>query len=335
MSPPIKSVALAITGLGLVLTVTLLVAALTAQAQSPGRVWRIGHLDGTSPMARAALLTAFKDRLQEMGYAPSQYVLDSQYAEGDDARLGGLAADLIRGKPDVIITAGPQPAFAAAKSTSAIPIVFIGVGDPVGTGLVPNLSRPAGNITGVTMITVELAGKRLELLKEAVPAAGRIAILWNPANPVNERELKEAQAAAAALSVTLVPVEIRSPDDLEGAFAAASRDRARAVLVFSSPITFLNRPRVAGAALKQHLPALCALREYAMAGCLLSYGPSFPDMFRVAAIYVDKILQGARPGDLPVEQPTKFELVVNRKTATALGVTLPPSLLLHADQILE
>jgi putative tryptophan/tyrosine transport system substrate-binding protein len=311
----------------------LVAAPLAAEAQSPGRVWRIGHLDGTSPMARAARLSAFKDRLQEMGYAPSQYVLDSRYAEGDDARLAELAADLVRGKPDVIITAGPQPAFAAARATTTIPIVFIGVGDPVGTGLVPSLARPDGNITGVTLITVELAGKRLDLLREAVPAAGRIAVLWNPANPVNARELKEAQAGA--LSVTLMPVEIRSSDDLENAFAAASRDRAHAVFVLSSPITFLNRPRVAGAALKQRLPALCALREYAVAGCLLSYGPNFPDMFRVAASYVDKILKGARPRDLPVQQPTEFELVINLKTARALGLRIPPSLLLQADQVIE
>jgi len=150
---------------------SFLAAPLAAEAQQAGRVWRIGHLDGTSPMARAALLTAFKDRLQEMGYAPSQYVLDSRYAEGDDARLAELAADLIRGKPDVIITAGPQPAFAAARATTTIPIVFIGVGDPVGTGLVPSLARPGGNITGVTLVTVELARKRLDLLGDAVPAA--------------------------------------------------------------------------------------------------------------------------------------------------------------------
>jgi putative tryptophan/tyrosine transport system substrate-binding protein len=185
------------------------------------------------------------------------------------------------------------------------------------------------------LITIELAGKRLDLLREAVPAAGRIAVLWNPANPVNARELKEAQAGAAALSVTLMPVEIRSSDDLENAFAAASRDRAHAVFVLSSPITFLNRPRVAAAALKQRLPALCALREYAVAGCLLSYGPNFPDMFRVAASYVDKILKGAKPGDLPVEQPTKFELVINLKTAKALGIKRPNSILLRADKVIE
>ena len=318
-----------------VITGGLLAAPLAAEAQPAGKVWRIGHLDGTSPTARALLLTAFKDRLQEIGYAPSQYVVDSRYAEGDDARLAELVADLVRGKPDVIITAGPQPAFAAARATATIPIVFIGVGDPVGTGLVPSLARPGGNITGVTLVTVELARKRLDLLRDAVPAAGRIAVLWNPANPVNARELKEAQAGAAARSVTLVPLEIRSSDDLEDAFAAARRDRAQAVFVLSSPITFLNRPRVAAAALKHHLPALCALREYALAGCLESYGPSYADMFRVAASYVDKILKGAKPADLPVEQPTKFELVINLKTATALGLTIPPSLLQRADQVID
>ena len=313
----------------------LLAAPLAAQTQQGTRVVRIGYLDGSSPSSRTTLLAAFKDGLRELGYAPSQYVIDSRYAEGYDERLPELAADLVRDKPDVIFAVGPPPALAAARATSMIPVVFVGVGDPVGTGLVPNLSRPPGNVTGITLLAVELAAKRLEILKEAVPRVARVAIIWNPANPVNAREFKEAQAAASALAVTLLPVELRSPDGLDVALNAATRDRADAVWVLSSPVTFLNRPRIVGYMAQHRLPTMCALREYALAGCLASYGPSYADHFRRAASLVDKILKGAKPADLPVEQPTKFELVINMKTAKALGLTIPPSLLQRADQVIE
>jgi putative ABC transport system substrate-binding protein len=304
-------------------------------AQQAARVWRIGYLDGSSPSARTTLIDAFKDRLRELGYAPSEYVLDSRWAEGYDERLPGLAAELVRDKPDVIVTVGPQPAFAAAQATKTIPIVFVGVGDPVGTGLVSNLARPPANVTGVTLLAIELAPKRLETLKQAVPGAVRVAILWNPANPVNERELQQARLAAGSLGVTLIPVEFRNPEELDEAFAATARYRPDAVFVLSSPVTFLNRPRIADFALKQRLPMICALREYAFSGCLMSYGPSYADHFRRAAYFVDRILKGAKPGDLPVEQPTKFEFVINLKTAKALGLTVPQSLVLRADEVIQ
>ncbi len=313
----------------------LFAAPLTAEAQQAGKIWRIGYLDGSSPSARGTLIEAFKDRLRELGHAPSQYVLDSRYAEGYDERLPELAADLVRGKPDVIFAVGPPPALAAARATSTIPVVFVGVGDPVGTGLLPSLARPPGNVTGITLLAVELAGKRLAILKEAAPRATRVAIIWNPLNPTNERELKEARAAAATLGVTLLPVELRSPDDLDAALAAAVRDRAEAVWLLSSPVTFSNRPRITGYVNQRRLPTMCALREYAFAGCLVSYGPSYADHFRRAAGYVDKILKGAKPADLPVEQPTKFELVINLKTAKALGLTIPKSVLLRADEVIQ
>src|SRR5262249_53188424 len=247
----------------------------------------IGHLDGTSPSARTSLLEAFKTGLRELGYDPSQYVIDSRYAEGYDDRLLELAADLVRGKPDVILAVGPPPASAAARATKTIPVVFVGVGDPVGTGLVPSLARPPGNVTGITMLAVELAAKRLATLKEAVPGASRIATLWNPGNPVNQRELNEALAAATGLGVTLHPVELRRPDEFEAAFDAVTRNRPDALFVLSSPATFSNRSRITGFATTHRLPAICALREYALAGCLLSYGPSYADHFHRAAGYVD------------------------------------------------
>jgi putative ABC transport system substrate-binding protein len=313
----------------------LLAAPLAAEAQQRTRVVRIGYLDGSSPSARTSLVAAFKDGLRELGYTPDQYVIDARYAEGYDERLPELAADLVRDKPDVIFAVGPPPALAAARATSTIPVVFVGVGDPVGTGLVPNLARPPGNVTGITLLAVELAPKRLEILKEAVPRVAQVTIIWNPANPVNAREFKEAQAASARLGVRLLPVELRSPDDLDVALTAATRSRTDAVWILSSPVTFLNRPRIVGHMSQHRLPAMCALREYALAGCLVSYGPSYADHFRRAASVIDKILKGAKPGDLPVEQPTKFELVINLKTAKALGLTIPPALLQRADAVIE
>ena len=304
-------------------------------APAYAEILRIGCLDGSSQSARMTLLAAFRDRLRELGYAPNQYVIDGRYADGHDELLPRLAADLVSDKPDVIFTVGPQAASAAAQATSKIPIIFVGVGDPIGTGLVPNLARPPGNITGVTLLAVELAAKRLDLLKAAVPGAARITIMWNPGNPVNGRELKEARNAAAALGVSLLPGEIRNADEIEEAFAVAIRNRADAVFVLSSPITFLNRPRIATLATTHRLPAICALREYALAGCLMSYGPSYADHFRRAASLVDKILKGAKPGDVPVEQPTKFELIINLKTVKALGLTIPLPLLGRADEVIE
>ncbi len=320
----------------LLVVITAFVAApLVAQVQQPAKIWRIGYLDGSSPSARTTLVAAFKDRLRELGYAPSQYVLDSRWAEGYDERLPSLAAELVRDKPDLIFTVGPLSASAAAQATKTIPVVFVGVGDPVGTGLVPSLARPPANVTGITLLAIELAPKRLEALKQAVPGAARVAILWNPASPVNERELKEARAAAGPLGVTLVAVEFRNPEELDEAFVATMRQRPDAVFVLSSPVTFLNRPKIADFGLKHRLPMICALREYALSGCLMSYGPSYIDHFRRAAGYVDKVLKGAKPADLPVEQPTKFELVVNLKTAKALGLAISQSLLLRADEVIE
>jgi putative tryptophan/tyrosine transport system substrate-binding protein len=236
---------------------------------------------------------------------------------------------------DVIFAIGPPQALAAAKATNRIPIVFVGGGDPVAMGLVKSLARPGGNLTGLTFVTVELASKRMQLLKDAVPIAKRVAVLWNPNNVVNKLELEKATTTAEALALTPLPIEIRVLDDIEGAFTAMTRQRADAALVLSSPLTFPNRPRIVEAALRARMPTLGALREYSEAGVLMSYGPSYADHCRRAATYVDQILKGAKPADLPVQLPTTFELVLNLKTAKALGLEVPATLLARADEVIE
>jgi len=314
----------------LIATVALLAVPLMASAQVGPKTATIGFLSGSSASAQSAVVAAFKERLAELGYGPGRYVLETRYAEGYDARLPELASDLVRLKSDVILTVSPPAALAAARATSTIPIVFVGVGDPVGSGLIPNPAHPPRNITGVTLLAVELAAKRLELLKEAVPRAARVGIIWNPNNPVNVLEFKEAQAAAAQLGITVVPFELRSPDEIDTVLASAKRTGVDAVWMMSSPVTFQNRQRITGYLVQNGLPAICALREYAVAGCLVSYGPSYVDHFRRAAAMIDKVLKGATPLP-PVEQPTQFELVVNPKTAAALGLTVPQRLLVRAE----
>jgi putative ABC transport system substrate-binding protein len=262
-------------------------------------------------------------------------VIDARWAEGYDERLPALAAELVRDKPDVIFTVGPLSATAAAKATQSTPIVFVGVGDPVGSGLVASAAKPSGNVTGVTLLAIELAPKRLEVLKQALPTTARVSVLWNPANIVNQRELKEAQAAAGSLGLLLSTAEFRSPEELDNAFVVARGHNPDAVFVLSSPVTFVHRARIADFALKHKLPMICALREYAMAGCLISYGPSYADHFRRAAGYVDKILKGAKPAELPIELPRSFELVVNLKTAKALGIAITKELLQRADEVVQ
>jgi putative ABC transport system substrate-binding protein len=224
---------------------------------------------------------------------------------------------------------------AAAKATDKIPIVFVGGGDPVQMGLVKSFAHPGGNATGLTFVTVDLASKRIQVLKEAIPSAKRVAILWNPDNTINKLELKEATTTAEALALTPIPIEIRVLDDIDGAFSGMANQSVDAALVLSSPLSFPNRPRIAASALKAGIPTLGALREYAQAGLLISYGPSFADHCRRAATYVDAILKGAKPADLPVQLPTTFELVINMKTARTLGIEVPPTLIARADEVIE
>jgi putative tryptophan/tyrosine transport system substrate-binding protein len=309
---------------------------LGGHAQQAKRIFKIGLMESGAPSSGPHLLAAFQRGLRELGYIEGQDIfIERRYAEGRPERLPQLAEELVRFGVDVIFAIGPPPTLAAAKATSTIPIVFVGGGDLVELGLIKSYARPGGNVTGLTLVAVELAAKRIQLLKEAAPTAMRIAIPWNPDNPINKLELNEATTAASTLGLTLLPIEIRTPEDIESAFGAMTRDGVDAVLLLSSPLTFPNRARLAELALMARLPMLVPLREYVEAGFLLSYGPSYAEHCRQAATYVDQILKGAKPGDLPVQLPKTLQLVINLKTAKALGLTVPPTLLARADEVIE
>jgi putative tryptophan/tyrosine transport system substrate-binding protein len=304
-------------------------------SSQPKKVWRIGYIEGGGPATRPNLVAAFKRRLNDLGYDDAQYTFDPKYAEGRDDRLAALAAEILAGRPDAVLAVAPQPAFAVAKATSTVPIVFVGVGDPVGTGLVASLAKPGGNVTGLSVMAVELTGKRLELLKEVVPTAKQVGVLVSAGNPVNKLELKEANAAAAKLGLVLHPFEVRVAEDFASAFAAFTAQRADAVFVLSSPLVFPNQKIIADSAVKANIPTVCALREYALAGCLIAYGPKYVEHFRRAAEMIDLIFKGSKPADLPVEQPTRFEHLVNLRTAKALRLSIQESFLLRADEVIE
>jgi ABC-type uncharacterized transport system substrate-binding protein len=320
------------------LTLGALAAPLAADAQQAGKVPRIGFLSLTSPSDRPFLLDAFRQRLRELGWVEGQNtVIDYRYAEDRVDRLPDLAAELVRLKVDLIIaSAGTQVATAAKNATETIPIVMIFVRDPVGTGLIASLARPGGNVTGASGTAgLEMFAKQLDLLKETVPKIRRVAILSNPANAYHQLAIREVNVAARSLGVQLQLLEARGPNEFDGAFAAMAKERVGALLVLSDAIFSSHRTRLADLAARSRLPAAYGVRESVEAGGLMSYGPSLLDSYWRAATYVDKILKGAKPADLPVEQPTKFELVINMKTAKALGLTIPQSVLLRADQVIE
>jgi ABC-type uncharacterized transport system substrate-binding protein len=313
----------------------LLAAPLVARAQQPEKVYRIGYLFYGSP-GRSPELDAFRQGLRELGCIEGQNTtIEYRFANGDVGRLPGLAAELVRLNPDVIVTPGTPAALAAKQATGTIPIVFAGVADAVGAGLIASLARPGGNITGLTGISAELGGKRLELLKEIAPKASRVAVLYNPADRSNVLVLKGLQASAPALGLTLLPLEVRKAADIEGAFAAMSRKRAQALFGATGVLTTEHRKAIVDLAARSRIPAMWGDREFVEAGGLMSYAVSFYDQIRRAATYVDKILKGAKPADLPVEQPTKFDLVINLKAARALGLTIPQSLLLRANEVIQ
>jgi putative ABC transport system substrate-binding protein len=316
----------------------LLAAPLASEAQQADRVYRIGIL-GNVPLSdpgSARLWGAFADGLRDLGYVDGRNItLENLSSEGQYERLPTLAADLVRHKVDVIVAPAVQNVMAAKQVTQTIPIVMVSVGDPVGNGLVASLARPGGNVTGTSFLTSALVGKQLELLKQITPHVSRLAFLVNPANPGLPLALEEAKAAAHSLGVQLQAVEARRPADLERAFAAMTRERAGAFFVPWDGFFLVHLARIVQLAAKTRLPAMYGHRGYVDAGGLACYGPSARESFRQAAVYVDKILKGAKPADLPVEQPTKFELVINLKTAKALGLTIPPSLLQRADQVIE
>ena len=311
---------------------------LAVQAQQPGKVPRIGFLSwGSLASGPDSYRDAFLQGLRERGLIEGQnFAIEYRSAEGRRDRLLDLAAELVRLKVDVIITSTTPAIQAARQATSTIPIVMAVAGDPVGTGLVASLARPGGNITGLTLLAPELAGKRLELLKETLPKLTRVAVLWNSSSTAMIHTFREAQVAAQALSLKHQSMEVQGdPSDFERAFLAITRERPDGLFVTLDPFTSLHRRRIVELAAANRLPAMYELREFVDAGGLMAYGPSILDMWRRSATFVDKILKGAKPADLPIEQPTKFELVVNLKTAETLGIKIPQSILLRADRVID
>ena len=306
---------------------------LGAEAQQAGKVWRIGYLSLPTAEFDRSWVAAFQQGLRRPGYVEGKnLIIERRHAAGRRERLGDLAAQLVRLPVDVIVTYGGIAE--AKRATSTIPIVMAVHADPVGAGLVASLSRPGGNVTGLSDFHGGTVTKRLELLKEVVPSASRVAMLLNPANPMFVSQLKDVQAAAPALGMTVLPFEVSGPGDIDRAFTAIGQARPGALLLLPDS-TFGDHRRLAELAMKHRLPAIGTVRQFADAGLLMAYGTSFADLWRRAATYVDKILKGANPGDLPVEQASKWELVVNRKTARLLDLTIPPSVLLRADQLID
>jgi putative ABC transport system substrate-binding protein len=314
----------------------LLAAPLAAEAQPAGRVPRIGILPGGPLAPRVHQWDAFRQTLRELGYTEGQNIIlefRPPAREGDP--FENLAADLVRLKVDVIVATSERAIRAARQATSTIPIVMCPSRDPVREGFVASLARPGGNITGLSILTVDLTGKRLEILREIVPKASRVAVLWTPGPGGAEDQFRAAELAARALGVELVSLEASRDDDLEKAFEAAARSGAGALLVLGSPNFFGLRARITELSQKRRLPGMYWLPSFAHAGGLVVYGPSDTEYYRRAAMYVDRILKGAKPADLPVEQPMKFELIINLKAARALGLTIPRAVLLRADQVIE
>jgi putative ABC transport system substrate-binding protein len=300
-------------------------------------MWRIAYLGNSSAVLESELVAAFRQGLRDLNYVEGQnVVIEFRWAEGQYDRFPTFVAEAIQTKVDVIVTAGTPAALAAKEGTRTIPIVMAVIGDPIAAGVVSSLARPGGNITGSASMTPDIDGKRLELLKQLVPRASRVAVLWNPTNPNNVARLKSMQAAARTLRLTLEPVVgAGDSQQLEKAFGAIVAARAEALTMESDRALLAQRARIVDFAAKRRLPALYAYREFVEGGGLAAYAPSYPVMFRRAAGYVDKILKGTKPGDLPIEQPTQFELVINLKSAKALGLTIPPSLLQRADEIIQ
>ncbi len=320
-----------------ILALALLAAPLAVAAQPAGKGHRIGFLGVGSREGRAFLIDGFLQGLREHGYVEGRNIfIEYRFSEDRNDRLPALAAELVDQKVELILASGTPASFAARQATRTIPIVMGSLAaNPVETGLIVSLARPGGNITGMTQMAAQLGGKRLELLKETVPGLSRVAVFWNPDNPAYGPILKELEAAAPVLGVELRRVEVRVPEDFEAAFQGATRQRAGALIVPSDPLV-TNRPRtVADLALRYRLPTMFENKEFTEVGGLLSLGVDLVDSYRRAASHVDKILKGAKPGDLPMEQPTKFDLFVNLKTAKALGLTIPPSVLARADEILK
>jgi putative tryptophan/tyrosine transport system substrate-binding protein len=308
---------------------------LAARAQQAGKLPTIGFLGQTTASVQSQWTAAFLQRLRELGWEEGRTIsIEYRWAEGHFERFAEIATEFADRKVDVIVTAGTAPVLAAKQATSVIPIVFAAAGNPVATGLVTSLARPGGNVTGLSNQATDVASKRIELMREVLPDLRKLAVLVNIASPIGVLEIGEVEAAARTLGVAVVPLEIRRREDIAAAIEGAGK-RAQAIYTVSEPLVASNRLRINMLALGERLPTMHDYREYVEMGGLMSYGPNFPDLYRRAANLVDKILRGAKPGTLPVEQPTKFELVVNLITARALGLEIPPTLLARADEVIE
>jgi putative tryptophan/tyrosine transport system substrate-binding protein len=318
------------------LSAMLLALSFPANAQQPKKIPRIVYLSASSGSVNAARYEAFRQGLRELGYVEGKnIVIEWRHAEGKLASIPGLAAELARLKVDVIVSSGSITTRSARETTNTIPIVMTQDPDPVGNGFVASLARPGGNITGLSNLNRELSGKRLELLKETVPKLSRVAVFGTSTFPGNAQNLKETELAAEALGVKLQYLDVLDPKDIGAAFQAATKGRAEAVLGLGGPVLNPQRTTVVELAAKSRLPAMYSIREYVEAGGLMSYGVILTDLDRRAATYVDKILKGAKPADLPVEQPTKFEFVINLKAAKQIGLTIPPNVLVRADRVIK
>jgi putative ABC transport system substrate-binding protein len=320
----------------LLLTVFLL-SVFLAEAQQTKKAWRIGFMSAASPTLYSHLYAAFVQGLRDHGYIEGRnIVIEARWAEDRTDRLPELAAELVRRKVDLIAaTGGAVTALAAKNATTTIPIVFIGGGDLVRIGLIGSLARPGGNLTGLSLLTTELSVKRLELLKETFPKVRRIAILGNPGNPAYAFQVRESQAAAKSLALQVEMIEAREPGGFESSFNNATEKGAGAVLLLSDPMFNAHRERIAGIAMKKRVPAISEFKEFTEAGGLMSYGTNIVDVYRRLATYVDKVFKGAKPGEIPVEQPTNFEFFINLKTAKQIGLTIPPNVLARADKVIR
>jgi putative ABC transport system substrate-binding protein len=305
-------------------------------ARAQGRIPRVGFMGNSTAALEVNLVDSFREGLRELGYEEGRNIaIEYRWADGRYERFAALVAELIAAKVDVIVTAGTPAALAVKKATSTVPLVMVAVGDPVGTGLVPSLARPDGNLTGLSSVAPDLEGKRLELLREIVPSVSRIAVFINSVNPFHATSMRQAQSAGKTLGIKVQQYDIRKSEDLDGAFAAIRKERPDALLILADRVFLHNRERIVDFTEEQRLPNVSAYKEVVEAGGLMSYGPSYEDMHKRAAIYVNKILKGAKPGNLPIEQPTKFTLVVNLKAAKALGISMPPAVLSRADDVIE
>ena len=313
----------------------ILASGYTSEAQQPKKIWRIGWLAGGSASGVAPLTDAFRQGLRQLGYIEGKNIaIEYRYAEGKFDRLPDLAAEIVHLKVDVIVVANPEAIHAAKRATETIPIVMVGPGDPVRLGLIASLARPGGNLTGLSFISIELTGKRLELFKEAFPRISRVAVLRTP-GAAQEQQAKEMEVAAQTLGIQVQYVHVQTPDDFENAFSAITKGRADALLILRSPLIRTHATRITDFAEKRRLPTMYDDRLLVEAGGLMSYGTDTLDFYRRAAYYVDKILKGAKPADLPVEQPKKFEFVINLKTAKQIGLTIPPNVLARADKVIR